>query len=189
MRHDLGDVWTYLQIIARYLSQGDPDLMTTLDGDFVLDEVHTIPPERKKTIFQDLSGFMRDYPEILFSYLYGSFLEDAPFRDVDVAVYFGRTVPSERRFDVCLDLADALSRLAGFPVDVHALNAASPGFRYHATKGMVLWSHDEEKRCDFLERTWMTYFDYQPILMQILADLDSCSKKQAANTGRSRETA
>lgn len=46
----------------------------------------------------------------------------------DITVYL-----SERYFDQCWDLAAALSLLAGFPVDIHALNQSSPGFRYHAT--------------------------------------------------------
>ncbi|MDA8336712.1 MAG: nucleotidyltransferase domain-containing protein [Peptococcaceae bacterium] len=169
--------------------------MTNIDDGFTISEEvrHTLPPERKKAVIRNLTGFILNHAEILFSYLHGSFLENSSFRDVDVAVYFDRTVPAERRLDLCLDLAVALSRLAGFPVDVQALNEASPGFRYHATRGLVLSSRDEEKRYDFLERTWMTYFDYQPVLRQIRADLlaglDTSPAKQPAGKDRSRETA
>ncbi|HUW63207.1 MAG TPA: nucleotidyltransferase domain-containing protein [Spirochaetia bacterium] len=169
--------------------------METYDDDFLINEDirHTLPPEQRKVVIQDITRFLQECPGILFAYLHGSFEEDSFFRDVDVAVYFDETVPAERHSDHCSDLAGTLSRLAGFPVDIHALNQASPGFRYHATKGLVLWSRDGEKRCEFLEQTWMTYFDYQPVQRQILddllADLDSQPGKQATGKDRHRDTA
>jgi len=147
--------------------------MATPDDDFVINEElrHTLLPERKDAVIRSLSLFLRGNPDVLFSYLHGSFLEDSFFRDIDVAVYFDETVPAARRLDLSCGLATALSRRAGYPVDVHALNEASPGFRYQATRGLVLSSRDDERRFDFLERTWMTYFDYQPVQRQILEDL------------------
>lgn len=101
-------------------------------------------------------------PDVGFAYLHGSFLIDAPFRDIDVAAFFaaGTPHPAER----AVALADRLSALVRMPVDVRALNDAPVTFRFHALRGRLLCVRDEALLADVLETTMRGYFDLEPIL-------------------------
>ncbi|WP_456454066.1 nucleotidyltransferase domain-containing protein, partial [Thermococcus sp.] len=85
-------------------------------------------------------------------YLHGSFLS-GPFRDIDIAVY----TDGERDVFYELELEERL----GFPVDVRVLNNAPISFRFKVLKGELLFSRDEEKRCDFESRTMGDYHDFK----------------------------
>ena len=47
--------------------------------------------------------------------------------------------------------------------DVKILNEAPLSFRYHSTRGYLLFSHDELIREEFLCRIWSEYFDFKPV--------------------------
>jgi hypothetical protein len=73
-----------------------------------------------------------------------------------------------RRAD--LDLAVALSRIAGFPVDVRLANQAPLSFLFHALRGRLLTVHDESLLADLIERTARRYHDVAPFLRQATRD-------------------
>lgn len=132
---------------------------------------YNLNDNKKKVIFKDLNMFLAGIPEIRFAYIHGSFLDTVAFRDIDVAIYFDDSVPVQKQVDLSLELSAELSHKFSLPVDVHALNQASPGFCYEVTKGLVVASKDEEERLEFVENTWRIYFDFKPILIQSLQDL------------------
>ncbi|MCD6384158.1 nucleotidyltransferase domain-containing protein [Candidatus Sumerlaeota bacterium] len=102
--------------------------------------------------------------EVIFAYLHGSFLSGEGFNDIDIAVFVDEShVPREKVLDYEFDLARQLQEVIKFPVDVRILNYAPLGFRYYATSEQVLFSRDEERRCEFLCRTWSAYFDFLPV--------------------------
>lgn len=41
----------------------------------------------KKDITKKIAGFVRNHEEIIFAYIFGSFIEDEVFNNVDVAIY------------------------------------------------------------------------------------------------------
>lgn len=99
---------------------------------------------------------------VAFAYLYGSFAEGLPFRDVDVGVYLAEDAP--RQVDDELAMAEQLSRLVGFPVDVRVVNGAPPTFLFHVLRGVKLVCRDEERLADVMERTVQRYLDIEPVL-------------------------
>lgn len=111
--------------------------------------------------------------EIIFAYIHGSFLELTKFRDIDIAVYVNESlVPHDEALEYALEISALTELETGIsPLDTKVLNYASIGFRYHATKGILLFSKDEDKRADFLEDTWKRYFDLLPKRKQIIIDL------------------
>ncbi|NJE49403.1 nucleotidyltransferase domain-containing protein [Thermococcus sp. 9N3] len=118
--------------------------------------VYTLGKEEKERIIKSLRDFLSKRDEIAFAYLHGSFLEDGPFRDVDVAVYVGTEVhPFYEE-----ELEEELSRIIGLPVDVRVLNDAPVTFRFRAIGGLLLFSRDEKARCNFEEGTMREYHDY-----------------------------
>ena len=127
--------------------------------------------DHKKLLLNKMSRMLNSFPEIRFAYIHGSFVKGKAFRDVDIAVYYDDSLPTGKQLDFSLELGARLSHEFHFPVDVHSLNRASPGFCYEATRGMVLVSRDDGERFDFMEKSWMEYFDYQHLLKQNLHDL------------------
>ncbi|MFA0731719.1 MAG: hypothetical protein LKKZDAJK_000081 [Candidatus Fervidibacter sp.] len=108
-------------------------------------------------------------PEIVFAYLHGSFVTGRPFHDVDVAVW-AEGISKERAWDYETQLSIALTRALGVEVDVRLLNFAPIGFCLAAANGILLFSRDENLRCDFLERIGRIYMDFAWLAREMLRE-------------------
>ena len=118
--------------------------------------VYSIEEHEKGRIKQLIKEFLMGRKEVLFAYLHGSFLS-GPFRDIDIAVY----TDGERDVFYELELERELEERLGFPVDVRVLNNAPISFRFKVLKGELLFSRDEEKRCEFESKTLGEYHDFK----------------------------
>lgn len=129
----------------------------------------------KKMIITRLRAFLEKRDEIIFAYIHGSFAEGLAWRDIDVALYVNKdVVPEDEAIDYGLRLSAISEMETGIrPLDIKVINYASIGLRYYATKGTLLFSKNEDIRCDFLEDTWKRYFDLLPKRKRILLDLVS----------------
>jgi predicted nucleotidyltransferase len=130
-----------------------------------------LSPEDKKRLVAVLSGFLEGLPEVRFAYLYGSFLDDLPGRDLDVGIFFDPALSREEVLDRVLDLGFDLGRLTGVNVDVQALNHAPAALRFHAVRGLLLLCRDEEERLSFVETAIREYLNFRPLAGQVLEDL------------------
>jgi predicted nucleotidyltransferase len=137
-----------------------------------LETFRPLPEERDK-VLAAMRQALEARPEVVFAYVHGSFVEDRPVHDVDVAVYLapgagdGATLTA---LSLAAELERALPPTARLPVDVRLLNQAPTGFRYHAFRGRLLFSRDEEARSAMVERTVVSYLDRKPILEQALKE-------------------
>ncbi len=131
--------------------------------------------DNKREVIKKIAESLEKRDEIIFAYIYGSFAEDLPFKDIDIAVYVNESiVPHDDAIDYGLRISAITELETGLsPLDIKVINYAPVGFRYYATKGLLLFSKDETIRCDFLEDTWKRYFDLLPKRKQILLDLVS----------------
>jgi len=124
------------------------------------------PEEIDRTrVIEGVEAVLSREPDIAFAYLFGSFLEGQPFHDVDVGAYFktGRDSDSIER---SLELAQRLTDHLNLPVDVRPLDQAPLSFRFHALRGQLLISHDDELLSDVIEETARRYLDVAPLLRQ-----------------------
>jgi len=131
-----------------------------------------IPQNQREKIVERLSQILRPHDEIYFSYVFGSFVENIPFKDIDIAVYYAPELYD--KLDVLKyeqTLADEISSDVKIPVDIRIINNAPLGFMYAVTCGRVLTSRNEEFRCDLVERIWIEYLDYQPKAAEFLHDM------------------
>ena len=79
----------------------------------------------KRKVIEKLKKALEKHEEILLAVIYGSFLKDVPFRDVDVAVYVKQKVdPLNYKFELDDELSEALK----YPVDTKILNEAPAWF-------------------------------------------------------------
>ncbi len=131
-----------------------------------------VPEGTRRDVLARLKEALAEHLEIVFAYVHGSFVEGGPFRDIDLAIWVRAEVASARHpVDYELDLGLDLQRVIGIPVDVKRLNEAPLAFRYHATRGHVLLSQDDDVREAWVERVRDEYWDFQPVARRHLAEL------------------
>ncbi len=130
---------------------------------------HVIAPEEREKIVEQVSEALKERSEIVFAYLFGSFAEGSPFRDIDVAVWV-EGIDKEQVWDYETELAIDLTKTLGIEVDVRLLNFAPVGFCINAVKGILLLSRDDELRLAFIERISRLYMDFSWLARQMLKE-------------------
>lgn len=120
--------------------------------------LHDQDRNARQVISDVIATELNSRPEVIFAYLYGSFVESGAFHDVDVGVYVKGLEPgSETRF--ALDTGQRLSERLRLPVDVRPLNAAPVSFLFHVLKGHLLVNRDDVLLTDLMERVACLYLD------------------------------
>jgi len=132
----------------------------------------SLPADQREGIIQTLADVLADKRGILFAFLYGSFLDERTFRDIDIGGFVDECqVPLKKQLDYEFSLIDELSGFVGYPLDVRLINRAPLAFRYRVSCGRLLFSRDEKMLSSFLERTWDEYFDFQPVAIRYFEEL------------------
>lgn len=111
-----------------------------------------------------ISELMKDHPEIIAAYLYGSFAKGIETKesDIDVALLLSEnfTQTALYPFKIAGEIEKKLKRKA----DVRILNNASPSFLNQVFKyGKLLYSADEKKRVSFEVQSMRLYLDIKPL--------------------------
>jgi len=103
-------------------------------------------------------------------YLFGSFLDEGPFSDIDIGILLKN--PATQSLDLELALEDKLARITNHPVDVRVLNQAPLAFCHSVVKtGRVIYDPDPSFRADFQGRILKEYFDFAPYHRQYLREV------------------
>lgn len=116
--------------------------------------------ESRDRLLGELSAALVDDPGIRFAVVYGSFLDQDAFRDVDLGIW--TTNSADPRLD--MKLAASLSSALGVPFDVRRLNDAPVPFLYRALRGRIVLVRDEELLANLMERIAREYHDLAPRL-------------------------
>jgi hypothetical protein len=122
--------------------------------------VHHVDATGLEDLVSTLRESLAHYPNICFAYVFGSALEPAGFRDVDVAVWL--TANADRFADI--DLASRLTRTLRLPVDVRRINDAPVSFLFHVFRGRLLIVRDESVLARLIERVAREYHDRAPLV-------------------------
>ncbi len=124
----------------------------------------------KADIVQRLRQILSARQEIFFAYLHGTFVDEVPFNDIDVAVYLA--APIEDSFDYAMRLSVELTRELHLPVDVQVLNGAPLSFQHPVLQsGVILLGKDEDFLADYIERLSLDYMDFSHHLSAYLEAL------------------
>jgi predicted nucleotidyltransferase len=132
---------------------------------------HILNPRQREDVITKIAKELKRVKSIRFAFIHGSFIENRPFNDIDIAVYFDEGLDADTRLDICISLSTRLTGKLGIPVDIHELNNAPLGFCYYATQGKLLFSRNEEEAYLYRENIWIKYMDFYPFLRENLLDL------------------
>lgn len=101
---------------------------------------------------------------VVLAFLYGSFLEEGAFRDIDIGVFIEERKPPSPTYE--LELENRLSKAVnmGFPIEVRIVNKAPVTFLYHVITGKLLVCKDQDVFTDLVTTVARKYQDLQPIL-------------------------
>ncbi|MDL1959205.1 MAG: nucleotidyltransferase domain-containing protein [Deltaproteobacteria bacterium] len=133
------------------------------------EKVYILTPVEKQRLSGRLAVLLGACPEVIFAYVYGSFLEDIPCHDIDLGVY----VTGVKRAKTILhgvDLAGSFSRELGIPVDVRILNYAPNSFVYRVIRGKLILDNNPEVRSRVVEETIKHYLDLKPLRFRAIRE-------------------
>jgi hypothetical protein len=119
--------------------------------------------EGKEKLIERLKDFLRSRDEVVFAYVFGSFLEGKTFHDIDIGIYLSE-IPQEQSTHYGLALSQTLSSKLRIPVDARILNFAPASFLYHVIRGKLIIERDEEVSAKLTERTIQRYLDLKPLV-------------------------
>ena len=135
----------------------------------IYDIIHSM----KEKIIEIVRAELEKRENILFAYIYGSFVISEKYNDIDVAIYisdFHREKVLYIEFELERVLEDKIQK----PFDVRIINSAPLGFAYNVLKDkIVVLDRDSLLRSDFESLVFRKYFDYKHLIDEYLMGIRS----------------
>lgn len=127
-------------------------------------------PEKSR-IVGVISDLLSERVEIVFAYIFGSFVSDANFSDIDIGVFVqGIAQPASLNSE--LQLERQIESLVHIPADVRILNSAPPSFIFQIIKrSRRVVDKDPNLRAEFEGRILKEYFDFAPFRRRYLEEV------------------
>ena len=124
----------------------------------------TIPQEEKERLIEIIKDLLAREEKILLAFLYGSFLEDGPFRDIDVGIVVEEEPPHPALYE--FQLENEMEKALGteIPLDLRIINHAPVTFLYHVIKGRLLVCRDSDFFAHYVTLIARKYLDLKPRL-------------------------
>jgi len=102
--------------------------------------------------------------EIVFAYLFGSFVEEVTYNDIDVAIYidpkkYKKILASKIAYDIKLALE--IEKETKNTVDLIIINNAPDHLIYSISAGLLIVNRHDDLRVDFITQSWARYFDFK----------------------------
>jgi len=131
---------------------------------------YTISKSQKVRIADNISSYLEENLEgITTAYLFGSFVTDAPFSDIDLGVLIKNDLVKAIFFE--FELENRLEKIFKHTVDVRILNRAPLSFCQNVIRrGKVILDRDPNLRADFEGNILKQYFDYSRFRKQYLKE-------------------
>jgi predicted nucleotidyltransferase len=127
-------------------------------------------PEKDDIISTIFSHLQREHKEIAAAYLFGSFVKEEAFSDIDLGILMN--IDLERPLEYELDLESRLEKVLKYPVDVRIINGAPLSFCQNVIRhGRVIVDSDPNLRADFEGQILKQYFDFARFRRQYLTEV------------------
>ncbi|RLB15798.1 MAG: hypothetical protein DRG63_06295 [Deltaproteobacteria bacterium] len=120
--------------------------------------------EQKAQILSVAREVLAGEDQIIFAMVYGSFVEDVPFRDIDLGIYV-KDLNTGSYFDYEFDISQKvqLALESNIPIDVRIINLAPLPFKFRVVTGKLLFTRDEEVWEEFAIEVARSYMDMAPL--------------------------
>ena len=131
---------------------------------------YSITEKEEEKFVAALSSCMQQHGEIYAAYLFGSFVTEETFADVDLGILLKHE--SEDILDYEIELESKLERLARFRLDVRVLNRAPISFAQNVIRyGRLILDKEPNMRSDFESYVLKKYFDFARFRRMYLAEV------------------
>jgi hypothetical protein len=122
---------------------------------------YTLNQQDKADLLAKISVFLSRQSEIVFTFLYGSFLTDDFFRDIDLGIFVTSMPPAEfSTYELSLSCQLEAELPGAFPVEIKIINAAPVSFSFQVVRGKLLFFRDDDLLTEFMEATARKYLDF-----------------------------
>jgi uncharacterized protein len=126
---------------------------------------------KKDKIIKKINNFIQNQNEIIFAYIFGSFIEEEKFHDIDIAIYVNEKKTSSKSTFYEIELSNQIESITSIPIDIIRLNSAPDAIVYRATKGLLIKNDNDNLRINYITACWKKYWDYQNIVQEYLSEL------------------
>ena len=137
-------------------------------------EYFSTDQSEKKEIIEQIRQLLFEQKEVMFAFVFGSFLDSLSFRDIDVGIYVDGIAESQF-FDLELRISEVISDRCKMPfdiIDVKVLNTAPSYFLNSIFKrGKLLFSRDQQLLTDMIENSSLESIANENIASQSLKEL------------------
>ena len=123
--------------------------------------------DKKEEVVSKIKEYLNKREEVLFAYIFGSFVRSDEFSDIDIALY----VDGERSLKYEFEIEDDLETMLKIPVDVRIINNAPVSFSYGVLRDGLLIK-DNDIRSDFQVMKFKEYMDYVHLRDTYIMDRD-----------------
>jgi predicted nucleotidyltransferase len=130
-----------------------------------------LPVKEKEAMIDRISEILRDKEYILFAYIFGSFITEVVFHDIDVGLFIsGEKTGSPLKIE--LEIENELEDAIHVQFDVRIINDAPLSFIYNILKnGVVVVDRNKSLRADFEGLIYKKYFDFQHLRREYLKEI------------------
>lgn len=135
---------------------------------------YILSPAQKDNLMKQTAEIVSRQIDFAFLYVHGSFIEDIPFGDIDLAIYILDNMLPTNELTIKKELAleVSLQEELGYPFDVRIINTAPLSFCYNVIKnGRLLCDNDEDIRVQFVTQTIGRYIDFLPYRKRYLKEV------------------
>ncbi|MDP8227790.1 nucleotidyltransferase domain-containing protein [bacterium] len=118
----------------------------------------------KKEINNSIQRILKERTEIDFAYLFGSFIEEELYNDIDIGIFIKTEVFKTfagSDFSYAIKLALQIEKVIKKSVDIIIMNNAPDHLIYYISKGKAIVNRDDNFRVDFITQAWTRYFDFK----------------------------
>lgn len=130
-----------------------------------------IPEPEKQLIIERISSQLKEYRNIIFAYMFGSFVSQKKFSDIDIGIFVSHE-SNTNSLNFELKIEKKIQSLVHLPVDVRVVNNAPLSFVYHVIKeGILIKDEAPSQRADFEGLIFKKYLDWAFFRKQYLKEV------------------
>ena len=132
---------------------------------------HKLKSSQKEAVVKKISSYLHsECGEITAAYLFGSFVTEDSFADIDLGII--TNVEPESSLNYELNLESKLERVIKYPMDIRIINRAPLSFCQSVIRnGRIVVDRDPNMRADFEGLILKKYFDFAPFHRRYLQEV------------------